>query len=82
VGPNCNKNDSEIASFLKGGIVNFGFNNKYVDLNSYNDTIKKYFNDELFWPVVTNYARKIDVFIKKNELETRDGLFSIGGADL
>jgi hypothetical protein len=52
--------------------------NSYLDFNDFNDPIKHYVDDILFFEIEHNRHKRANVFIMKGEVSLEDSVFQLG----
>lgn len=60
------KDPQTIDAFFDSKTFSFAFVNSYFDLNDYEDEIKHFIDDSLFWELDTRLIKKSNIYIQKN----------------
>jgi hypothetical protein len=69
------QSQSSIDSFFNSGIsLSWAFINTYFDFNDYDDPIKYFIDDSLFWNLEPTRVKYTNFYIMKAEAELQDDL--------
>lgn len=52
--------------------------NAYLDFNDYNDPVKHFIDDPLFYHMESTRHKRADVYVMKSEVMLEDGLIQVG----
>jgi hypothetical protein len=58
-----------------------GFINSYFDFNDYEQPVKQYIDDSLFYEIEPNRLKKVNFYVMKSEIELQDSYFQLGQRD-
>lgn len=63
---------------MKQSKINFVFDNTYMDLKDYKDTLKHFLDDGFFWDLAPGFRKKTDIFVKESMATLVDDYVQLG----
>ena len=76
------RSDAEIDSIIKNGRFSVSKVNSFVNLNDYNQPIRYFIDDGLYWDLVPDIHKWTDVYLRENTASFQDDYFQIRSPDI
>ena len=72
---NLCKSDTEITNALNSTALQMGMVNTYYDFDDYEEPVKTYFNNQFYYNFVSDFEKKMDIFVRQNSVEQKDSIY-------
>jgi hypothetical protein len=76
--PSC-KTDTEIDKYLDQAQVNMFYTNFYFDSDDYEQPIKRFIDDKIWFKIMPKFRLDADMFVRRNYLKLQDDYVQITG---
>jgi hypothetical protein len=75
------KAETDIDSWIDQAQVNMFYNNFYFDSDDYNEPIKRFIDDKIWWKIMPKFRKDADIFIRRNYISLNDAYIQITGEE-
>ena len=69
------KSDAEIDTAIDSTYIQLAMINNYFDFDDFNQPIKSFLDDQLFYPLTSGFTKNANIYIRQNTAEQKDSLF-------
>ena len=69
------KSDTEITNALNSAALSMAMVNTYYDFDDYAEPVKTYFDDQFYYNFVSDFEKKMDIFVRQNSVEQKDSIY-------
>lgn len=73
--------EADIDTWIDQAQVNMFYNNFYFDSDDYDDPIKRYIDDKIWWTIMPKIRKDADIFVRRNYISLNDGFVQITGEE-